>query len=243
MNPANLQEYLKDKFSTLDLKAEDNARKRYNIEMQVRAEDSYLARAIFYHDRLYSSQLEEGHAYGEIHKTFSISIIDFILLESEGDLHNIYRYANIRSGKELTDLKEMHFIELPKYDRDKRRIDMTKFEKWLYALKFGELYRDNPDTLPDPLKSEEEIVMAIHEMKKASSDPVVRELMEQREKALHDEATRMQSAVKKATEQAWEKSWEKAKMEDALKMKERGFDNDTISEITGLSKEIIEKLQ
>jgi len=35
LNPANLQEYLKDKFTTLDVKAKDSTGKKYNIEMQV----------------------------------------------------------------------------------------------------------------------------------------------------------------------------------------------------------------
>ncbi len=233
--PANLKEFLQDKFSTLDIKAQDNTGKRYNIEMQVRAESSYIARAIYYHDRLYTSHLEEGKPFRDIRKTISISIVNFILLATEGDLHNIYRYANIKSGKELTELKEMHFVELPKFQKEKPRKLMTKFEKWLYALKFGELHADKPDTLPDQLRSEEEIVMALHEMKKASSDPIVRELMEAREKALHDEAERMAEAE--------EKGMAKGKSEDALKMKQKGFDIDTIAEITGLSKEQIERLK
>lgn len=232
--PANLKEYLQDKFSTLDVKARDNTGKRYNIEMQVRTESSYIARAIFYHDRLYTSQLQESERFRDIRKTISISIVNFVLLPDEEDLHNIYRYVNIESGQELTDLKEMHFIELSKYDREKSRMEMTRFEKWLYALKFGELHRDEPDTLPAPLKAEEEIVMAMNEMKRASSDPIVRELMEAREKAVHDEAERLAEAE--------EKGMEKGKKEDARKMKEKGFDIDTISEITGLSREEIERL-
>lgn len=43
--------------------------------------------------------------------------------------------------------------------------------------------------MPDTLKIEEEIVMAIKRMKEASSDEAVREMMEHRQKALHDEAT------------------------------------------------------
>jgi predicted transposase/invertase (TIGR01784 family) len=202
--------------------------------MQVRAESAYIARAIFYHDRLYTSQLEESESFKNIRKTISISIINFILLCEEEDLHNIYRYGNIKSGNELTDLKEMHFIELPKFDKGKSRIQMTKFEKWLYALKFGEHHKDDPDTLPDWLRTEEEIIMALHEMKKASSDPTVRELMEAREKALHDEATRLDDAEEKG-------KIEKG-MEVAQRMKQKGYDIDTISEITGLLKEQIEKI-
>ncbi len=134
----------------------------------------------------------------------------------------------------------MHIVELPKFDRDKSRKTMTRFEKWLYALKFGELHADKPDTLPDQLRSEEEIIMALHEMKKASSDPIVRELMEAGEKALHDEAERMAEAEEKGMEKGMAKGMEKGvekgmekgmamkAREAAKKMKQKGFDIDTI---------------
>lgn len=44
LNSINLKEYFDDKFTTLDVKAEDNTGKRYNIEMQVRTDSSYIAR-------------------------------------------------------------------------------------------------------------------------------------------------------------------------------------------------------
>lgn len=238
MNPANLQEYLKDKFTTLDVKAKDSNGKRYNIEMQVRVNDLYIARAIYYHDKLFSGQLVETEPFEILKRTLSISILNSLLLVEENELHNVYRYANIKSGRELTDIKELHFIELPKFRKDKPRQLMTKFEKWLYVLKFGEYYADNPDGLPDTLKNEEEIVMAIKRMQEASSDETVRELMEHRQKALHDEATWKYIAEKKGME--------KGKHENALeigrKMKKNGFETGTIVEMTGLTAEEVEKL-
>jgi predicted transposase/invertase (TIGR01784 family) len=205
LNSINLSEYLKDKFSILDVKAEDNTKKRYNIEIQVRTDSSYIARAIYYHDKLYTGQLRRGNRFEKIHKTISISILNYNLLENERDLHNIYRYANIKTGSELTDLKEMHFIELIKFRKDTPRHLRTKFEKWLHALKFGEKYIEDPEKMPAVLKMEEEIFMAINEMKKASADPKVRELMETREKALHDEASRLYQAKQQGIKEGMEK--------------------------------------
>ena len=52
LNTVNLREFLKDKLSQLDVSVQDCAGKRYNIEMQVRYENYYIARAIYYHDKL-----------------------------------------------------------------------------------------------------------------------------------------------------------------------------------------------
>jgi len=40
------------------------------------------------------------------------------LLE-EKEFHNIYRFLNVNSKKELSDLEEIHIIELPKFKKEK----------------------------------------------------------------------------------------------------------------------------
>ncbi|MHC9539194.1 MAG: Rpn family recombination-promoting nuclease/putative transposase [Vulcanimicrobiota bacterium] len=256
LSPVNLKEYLNDKFTTLDVKAKDSSGKRYNVEMQVKAESFYISRAIYYHDKLFSGQLKEHEPFKNLRRTLSISILNHILLEQESDLHNTYRYANIKSGRELTDIKELHFIELPKFRKDKPRLLMTRFEKWLYVLKYGEHYAENPDLLPDTLKTEEEIVMAIKRMQEASQDDLVRELMEHRQKALHDEATRMYVARKKArTEGRAEgraeglkngieigknQEQQESALAHAKKMKAHGIAPEIIKEVTGIDVDSLE---
>lgn len=258
LNSINLKEYLKDKTSVLDVKAEDSTGKRYNIEMQVRAEDCYIQRVLYYHDRLFTSQLTESVSFGKLEKTMSISILNHILLCGERDLHNIYRYGNIKTGRVLSDIKEIHFIELPKFKKDKPRQLMTKFEKWLYVLKFGEHYTDDPERLPEVLKVEEEIVMAIRKMGEASGDEVVRELIESREKARHIEATRLEAAEKRGIEEGLKRGLEqgleqglqqglqqgsvKGRIEVARTMKEMGLGTETIVQASGLAREEIDKL-
>ncbi len=231
LNTFNLQEYVDDKLSILDVKAEDNTGKRVNIEMQVESEPSYINKVIYYHDRLFTTQLEEGDPYHKLNKTISISILNFTLLQKEIALHNIYRYLNIKSKQELTDIKEIHFIELPKFKEDKPKKRQSKFEKWLHILKFGEIYANNLDNLPEELKEEEEIVMALQEMVRASNDEMVRQILEMRSKARHEEATRLYQAIKERD------------IEIAKNLINQGFPLEAISKGTGLSIGEIEKLK
>ncbi|MHC9538752.1 MAG: Rpn family recombination-promoting nuclease/putative transposase [Vulcanimicrobiota bacterium] len=173
-----------------------------------------------------------------ISPAIAISILNFLLLPEEDDLHNVFRYGNIKSGRELTDIKELHFVELPKFAKDRPRQLMTRFEKWLYVLKFGELYKDDPDKLPATLKAEEEIVMAVERMREAEGDAVVKELMEARQKALHDEATWrwefMQEAeekIKARVEKGIEKGIEKGVMKSAQKMLDAGMSREEVARI------------
>ncbi|MFN8578921.1 MAG: Rpn family recombination-promoting nuclease/putative transposase [Candidatus Sericytochromatia bacterium] len=194
LNTINIKEYINDKLTTLDVKVIDGNNKIYNIEMQVEDKRDYLKRINYYLDKLYTSQLKSGEPYDTLSKTISISILDYLYLEEEVDIHNIYRYLNIRSKKELTDLKEIHFIELPKFIEKSAENLNTRFEKWLYALKYGENHVYDLDNIPSKLKEEEEIVMALNEMLKASRDDSVRELLEVKEKARHDEISKLHNA-------------------------------------------------
>ncbi|MEQ8190441.1 MAG: Rpn family recombination-promoting nuclease/putative transposase [Candidatus Eremiobacterota bacterium] len=215
LNAFNIKEYLNDKLTSLDVKVEDGTGVRYNVEMQLAPDTSYINRIIYYHDKLYTSQLKQAEPYDTLLRAISISILNFILFENETDLHNIYRYLNIKSKNQLTNLKELHFIELPKYTEDKPRKDLTKFEKWLHALKFGEIYAADLNNIPEALKEEEEIMMALQEMIRASNDDMIREILEMRERGRHEEATRIYRAE--------QKGMEKGKIELARELYEDGY--------------------
>ncbi|HPZ09656.1 MAG TPA: Rpn family recombination-promoting nuclease/putative transposase [Candidatus Eremiobacteraeota bacterium] len=259
LNTFNLQEYLKDKLSTLDVKAEDNTGRRLNIEMQVEPDRAYVNRVIYYHDKLYTGQLKEAEPFEELHKAISISILNFVLFKEERDLHNIYRYLNIKSKKELTDVKELHFIELPKFKKDKPKKLQSRFERWLHVLKFGELYAEDIDNLPDELKEEEEIVMALQEMVRASNDETVRQILEMRSKARHEEASRLFQAEQRGIEKGIEKGKEEGRKEGKEEGRKEGeekrnieiaknllklnFPVEAISQATGLTASEIENLK
>lgn len=112
LNTINIKEYLNDKLTTLDVKVIDGNNKIYNIEMQVESKKNYIKRINYYLDKLYTSQLKSGEPYDNLSKTISISILDFTLLEKESDIHNIYRYLNIKSKNELKIYKRNTFYRI-----------------------------------------------------------------------------------------------------------------------------------
>lgn len=60
---------------------------------------------------------------------------------------------------------------MPKFDKvESERLD-NDFERWVYAIKYGEkyVYEEVPDNL-----REDEIVMALNEMRKASESDDIR---------------------------------------------------------------------
>ncbi len=193
LNPFNLKEFADSKLSIVDVKAVDGRKRRYNIEIQVNPQAWFIPRALYYLGKLYTDQISEGEAFSSLNKATSISILEFTLFPNNPELQNMFRFKNARTHEELTDALEVHFLELPKFGKEKPRQLRTPFERWLHILKFGTRYGIDRQ-LPAELSNEEGVDMAIAELQKVNSDREMRQLIEAREKARHDEATRFADA-------------------------------------------------
>ena len=192
LRPAAEKEFWVDKGPVLDLKARDQKGQQYNIEVQLRAGlDDYIKRSVYYTTRFYSEQLEAGHRYNELKRTVSISLLDFILFDRE-ELHSQFVLWEREQGFQLCTDLELHYIELRKFVPDSPEQLQTRVQKWLYTLKFADIYY-NQD-LPDNLAQEEGISMAIDSMRKAYARDDVRWRIEAQEKAERDELSRISYA-------------------------------------------------
>jgi predicted transposase/invertase (TIGR01784 family) len=106
------------------------------------------------------------------------------------------------------------------------------------VLKFSEMYESRGQALPVDLKEEEGIEMAVEAMRQASASEQVREMIEFRRKAEHDEATRLESARLEALEKGRQEGRQEGQQEAARtmarRMRDAGLSADTIREVTGL---------
>lgn len=55
----------------------------------------------------------------------------------------------------------LHYIDLTKFNPDKPRKLRTSFEKWLHVMKLHEVYGIMGVKIPEPLATEEKLLMAI----------------------------------------------------------------------------------
>jgi len=83
-----------------------------DVEMQVRRRSHWTKRQLFYLAKMYTDHLKVGEDYGKLCRCVSIAVVDFKLSES-AEYHREYRLRD-KSGEELTDLLEVHIIELGK---------------------------------------------------------------------------------------------------------------------------------
>ena len=238
--------YIEDKFSRLDVKATTSNNEIINIEIQLKNEYNMIKRSLFYWSKLYSDQLNEGEDYSVLKRTICINILNFKYLKTR-KFHSGYRLKEIYSNEELTDVAEIHFIEIPKLEEGTDEKDMLV--AWIEFLK-------NPES--EKVRSLEMSIDEIREAKdeliRMSNDDTQRELYEMRAKTLKDKISALNEAERKGLKKGRQEvikeglqkgiqEGEKSKaIEIAKSLINIGLDKETISKSTGLDLNEIEKL-
>ena len=230
--------YIEDKFSRLDVKATTSNNEIINIEIQLKNEYNMIKRSLFYWSKLYSEQLNEGEDYSVLKRTICINILNFKYLKTR-KFHSGYRLKEIYSNEELTDVAEIHFIEIPKLEEGTDEKDMLV--AWIEFLK-------NPES--EKVRSLEMSIDEIREAKdeliRMSNDDTQRELYEMRAKTLKDKISALNEAERKGIKKGRQegiKEGEKSKaIEIAKSLINIGLDKESISKSTGLTLSEIEKL-
>ena len=222
--------YIEDKFSRLDVKATTSNNEIINIEIQLKNEYNMIKRSLYYWSKLYSEQLNEGEDYSLLKRTICINILNFKYLKTRM-FHSVYRMKEIHTNEELSDIEEIHFIEIPKLEDGSDEKDMLV--AWIEFLK-------NPES--EKVRSLEMSVDEIREAKdeliKMSNDDTQRELYEMRAKTLRDKISALNEAERKGI-----KKGEKNKaIEIAKSLIKLGLDKESIAKSTGLDLCEVEKL-
>lgn len=117
------KQFIEDKYSRLDVKATTSNNEIINIEIQLKNEHNMIKRSMYYLSKMYEEQLGEGEDYSNLARTVCINILNFKYLTTE-KFHTGYRLKEIETNEELTDIIEMHFIEIPKLKSGSDEKDM-----------------------------------------------------------------------------------------------------------------------
>ena len=226
--------YIEDKFSRLDVKATTNNNEIINIEIQLKNEYNMIKRSLYYWSKLYSEQLNEGEDYSLLKRTICINILNFKYLKTRM-FHSVYRMKEIHTNEELSDIQEIHFIEIPKLEDGSDEKDMLV--AWIEFLK-------NPES--EKVRSLEMSVDEIREAKdeliKMSNDDTQRELYEMRAKTLRDKISALNEAERKGIKKGREEGEKNKAIEIAKSLIKLGLDKEAIAKSTGLDLCEVEKL-
>lgn len=164
--------------------------KLVNAEIQIYIDPDYRDRSLFYWAKLYTSGLKSGESYENLKQTITVNIVNFNMFKGS-DYHTEVAAVIKNTGEIFSDKFKIHFFELNKVGKKPNKDDRK--ELWLQFIKADseeELTMIENTNIPIMQKA----VKVIYDM---SEDAVLREKARIREKALHDEASLLQSAMKK----------------------------------------------
>jgi len=253
-NPYNLASYQKGKMTILDIKAQDDKGVWYDIEMQIAEQGFYDKRAFYYWAKMYTDQLENGQGFIELRKTIGINILDFNFSD-EPDYHNMYRIYNAKTHNQLSDLFELHFVELSKFSKGLTEMK-TALDRWVTFL--NRAYEYSTNKMPTEIAADQYIKKAVEQLDAMSLTGEEREYYENDLKRyLVDQAVR-QTAEQKGMEMGMEKGMEmgiemgiekgvelgieQAKLDVARNLLIDGMTIEQVARVTGLSMKDIESL-
>ena len=234
------KEHIEDKYSRLDIKAVTNNGEHINIEIQVKNEYNMIKRSLYYWSKMYEGQLTKGQDYDTLSRTICINILDFKYLKND-NFHNCYRLKEKNTNEELTDVMELHFIEIPKLRKLENSEDISDMlEAWITFI-------ESPTSeLIDKLEmSSDEIKEAKEELLRLSGNDKERERYEKRFESLLEQNSLLANAERKGLEKGKKEGLKEGEnrkaIEIAINLIKNGLDNELIKNTTGLSiKEIMQ---
>ena len=250
---ANLERQLEsNKLGILDLKAKVDEEAIVNIEIQIINRYNMIERTLFYWSGLYYNVLQKGADYKEIKKVIAINILDYNEFD-EGPYHEIARLRREYLYKILTDKIEIHFIQIPKFK--KQRKDMkTKLDMWMDFIS-----QIDEKEVKNAMSKNKEIKKAQEEYEYLTGDEEERRIAFLREKAIRDENSifdagkdigfksgeehGIKKGKKEGIEIGREQGIEQNKKEIAKSMLKEKMPIETIMKVTKLSREEIEKIE
>lgn len=243
-NPILERDLLEKKMGILDVKVVANEIDNIDIEMQVINSEYIADRILWYWAKMYGSSLLKGDGYDRTKRAICIMIADFDLdkLKKIAQYHTKWMIRE-ENNKEviLTDKLEIHIIELTKMENVSC---MNKEEKelmqWCKFIK-------SPENVEESIMNENKgIQRAKEELNKLSQDEHERWLADMREKAIRDEMAIRDYGYKEGWQNGLKDGLEQGQknkqIEIAKKLLDKKMEISTISEITGLTIQEIEKL-
>lgn len=151
-NPYNLADYVDDRESILDIKAEDRNGTQYDIEMQIASHPRYGQRAIYYLARTFAGQISRGDEFTELNTTIGIHFLDFSYFDDYRVLRQfVFKDAETNEAPAELSCIRLYFIEMPKFNKDWPDLQNT-FERWVAVL--AKAHEIDQDEIPAQLAAD-----------------------------------------------------------------------------------------
>ena len=182
-DPHLIREHPADKLGIIDEKVKTKSGKTIHIEIQVAPLPHMRERIAYYDSKMITEQIGKSEKYADIKQVISIVITENELIPNSTNYHHRFTMYDPANGVELTDIVEVHTLELCKIPAE-----VENDQRLLYWMRFiraeGEIELEAVGN-KDPL-----IKKAVVRLMELSADERTRLLYEAREKERMDNESR-----------------------------------------------------
>ncbi len=199
-------------------------------------------RTMFYWAKMYTMQINPGDTYDKLKKCITINILDFECIPVK-KIHTTYHLAEDETGHKLTDILEVHFVELPKLlDKEIVKDENEAIVQWMEFID-----AKSKGVMEMLAKKNNDIKKAYDILQIISKDEKARMAYEAREAEVRDQLIRIKSAREKGIEEGIEKGIEKGETEKAIKVAKNllkmGISIKQVAEATEIAVEKVEEIR
>ena len=236
LNSEHLGSSANDRKAVFDVYCENEKGEKILIEMQNGEQEYFKDRSIYYSTFPIREQSMKGRGWNyALKRVYTICFLNFTFDGNEEYSHEV-KLIDQTTGEVFYDKLTYLYLEMPKYNKQLPQLD-TLYDKWLYAIKhLGEL-EERPAELKEAIFNR---LFEIAEIAKYT--PEERQDYEESLKNFRDWYSCLTTAEKKGRAEGIAEGREKTNIQNAQKMKQKGFSAEDISDITGLTIEEIENL-
>ncbi|MGL5713775.1 MAG: Rpn family recombination-promoting nuclease/putative transposase [Paraclostridium sp.] len=230
---------IQDKKGIIDVLAKTKDGTHINIEVQLTNQDNMDKRTLFYWSRIFNRGIVKGEDYSNLNKVITINILDFNYIELEKYHTTFTLRENENTEYKLTDVLELHFIEMPKFKKvENKNLEQDKLQRWLMFLR-NDISQSELEVL---ISMDKDIRVAEEKLEYLSSDPVTQELYFERERALHEKANLINTGIRKGIEQGIQQGIQQNKVDTIIRFNSMGITVEQIAQGVELTIEEVKEI-
>jgi len=182
VDPHLIREHPTDKLGIIDVKLKTVSGRTIHIEIQVAPLPHMAQRIAFYDAKMITEQIGKSEKYKDIRQVISIIITEEEFIPDSQNYHHRFTMYDSINRVELTDIVEVHTLELCKIQAQK---DESRLRYWMEFIKAEGEIELEAVAKRDPL-----IKKAVARLMELSADEKTRLLYEAREKERMDNESR-----------------------------------------------------
>ncbi len=240
-NPEIKGDYTDEKEGVVDILATINENTKLDIEMQMNNKNYIIKRLLSYWSKIYNKNLKEGDNYNELPRCICIMFINENI-SSLKHLQALTSWKIIEENERKTILTNDFQICIIEIKKAKKLGTNKELLKWVEFL-------DNPEgeKVREMAKEYDEIDEAIRRLEEITADKETRARIEARQKYYLDLNSEKYSAREEGLAEGIAKGLKEGRAEErkqiVRQMLAKNIDEETIKEVTGLTKEELEEIK